>query len=181
MKIFIRIRRFPTILIALLLLQSSCVKDVDLDQYEEIIIPPEAAIDLIYFTLSREDFTDPNNSPLRAADVTRLDFLDDDYIQTNLVRADFNFRFTNTFSREFVAVIKLLSEGNAVQHEILLPIPAGSEASPARVDFTDIINKDQIGKVRRSIKLSVEVTTHNAPFEEGKLSLKSRAFYYFEF
>lgn len=160
---------------------TSCVKDVDMEQYEEIVIPPEAAIDLVFFNLSSEDFTGSGGSPLRAADVTRLDFLDDDYIQNNLVRADLNFRFTNTFHREFVAVIRLLSEGNAVQHEILLPIPAGTNASPAKVDFTDIFNEDQIGKIRRSIKISVEITTHNGPFVDGELKLESRAFYYFKF
>lgn len=166
---------------SLFILLTSCVKDVDLDQYEEIVIPPEAALDLIYFTLTSEDFTGGQNNPLRAADVTRLDFLDDDYIQNNLVRADFNFRFTNSFQREFVAVIKLLSEGNAVQHEVFIPIPAGTPASPAKIDYTDIINEDQIGKIRRSIKISVEITTHNGPFVDGELQLESRGFYYFEF
>ncbi|NJW53936.1 hypothetical protein HC175_13520 [Salinimicrobium sp. CDJ15-91] len=172
---------FKILFLPLILLATSCVKDVDLDQVEEIIIPPEAAIDLVYFTLKSEDFTGAGKNALRAADVTRLDFLDDDYIQNNLVRADFNFRFTNTFHREFVAVIRFLSEGNAVQHELLIPIPAGTDASAAIVDYTEIINEDQIGKVRRSIKLSIEITTHNGPFVDGELSLESRGFYYFNF
>lgn len=165
----------------LILMLTSCVKDVDLDQAKEIVIPPKAALDLVFFTLTREDFEGDQNSPLMASDFTRLDFLDDDYIQNNLVRADFNFRFTNSFEREFVAVIRFLSEGNAVQHEILIPIPAGTGASPAKVDFWDIINKDQIAKVRRSIKVSVEISTYNSAFGEGELNLKSKAFYYFEF
>lgn len=165
----------------LILLFSSCVRDVDLDQYEEIVLPPQAALDLIFFNLSSEDFTGAQNDRLRATDVTRLDFLDDDYIQNNLLRADFNFRFTNSFQREFVAVIRLLSEGNVVQHEILIPIPAGTADAPAKVDYTDIINEDQINRVRRSIKVSVEITTHSGPFVDGELKLESRGFYYFEF
>lgn len=167
-------------LFPLCFLLFSCVKDVDLDQYEEIVIKPEAAIDLIFFTLTAEDFSGEEN-PLRAFDDTRLDFLDDDYIQNNLVKADLNFRFTNHFEREFVAVVRLLSEGNSVQHEILIPIPAGTTASPAKVDYTELIEGDEIRKIRRSIKISVEITTHSGQLLDGELSLESRAFYYFQF
>lgn len=154
---------------------------MDLNQYEEIVIPPEAALDLVYFTLKSDDFTGSSTNRLRAVDVTRLDFLDDEYIQNNLVRADFNYKFTNSFEREFVAVIRLLSEGNSVQHEILIPIPAGTGASPKIVDIIDVIKEDQIQKVRRSIKISVEITTHNSAFVDGELSLESKGFYYFQF
>lgn len=180
-KMPLKINRLILAFFSLIFFFASCVRDVDLDQYEEIVISPEAAIDLIFFTLKKEDFTGGQNNILRAYDITRLDFLDDDYIQNDLVRTDFNFRFTNSFEREFVAVVRLLSEGNAVRHEILIPIPAGTNTSPAIVDYTDIIYEDQIQKVRRSIKMSVEITTHNAPFVDGELDLESRAFYYFEF
>ncbi|WP_037373672.1 hypothetical protein [Salinimicrobium xinjiangense] len=179
-KPLVKIKFFSAFFLFILLL-FSCVKDVDLGQYEEIVLPPQASLDLIFFNLTSEDFTGEQNNRLRAADVTRLDFLDDDYIQNNLKSANLNFRFTNSFQREFVAVIKLLSEGNGVQHEILIPIPAGTTDSPAKVNYTDIINEDQINKIRRSIKMSVEITTHSGPFVDGELQLQSRGFFYFEF
>lgn len=163
-----------------ILLFTSCVKDVDLDQYNEIAIKPKAALDLVFFELTSEDFSNHNND-LRAADDTRLDFLDDDYIQNNLLRTDLNFRFTNSFETEFVAVVRLLSESNAVQHEIQIPIPAGTGTSPAKVDFTDIIYENQIGKIRRSIKISVEIITQDSTVMDGELQLQSRALFYFEF
>lgn len=135
------IRKISLAFIFLIMMLTSCVKDVDLDQAKDIVIPPKAALDLVFFTLTVEDFTGDQNNRLRASDFTRLDFLDDDYIQNNLVRADFNFRFSNTFEREFVAVIRLLSEGNGVQHEMLIPIPAGSKTSPASVDFGILLMK----------------------------------------
>lgn len=181
MKTPLNILRLTLAFLMPILLFTSCVKDVDLDQYNEIVIPPEAALDLVYFTLKSEDFTGSTGDRLLAADVTRLDFLDDDYIQNNLVRADLNFKFINSFEREFEAVIRLLSEGNAVQHEILIPIPASTGGSPEIVEILDIINEDQIQKIRRSIKISVEISTENSAFVDGELSLESKGFYYFEF
>lgn len=172
---------FKIAFLTLLVWCSSCVQDVDLDQYNEIVLFPEAAIDLIYFTITAEDFTGGSGGDVTASDETRLDFLDDDYIQDGLVRSDFNFRFTNTFQSPITARIRFLSPSNSVQHTIIIPVSSGSTGSPATVDYTEIINEDQIARIRRSIKLSVEVTRHDPVAVEGTLQLESKGFYYFEF
>ena len=172
---------FKIAFLTLLLFASSCVKDVDLDQYEEIVLSPEAAIDLIYFTLTNEDFTGTSGGEMTARDETRLDFLDDDYIQNDLVRADFNFKLTNTFQSPVTATIRFLSTSNSVQHTIVVPVPAGSVGDPATVDYTETIYEDQIHRIKRSIKVSVEITRHDPVVVEGTLQLESRGFYYFEF
>ncbi len=169
------------VFLSLVLVSYSCVKDVDLDQYNEIVLSPEAAIDLIYFDLTADEFTGENGSGVTASDETRLDFLDDDYIQNSLVRADFNFRFTNTFQSPLTATIRLVSPSNSVQHTIEVPIPSGSLGEPATIDYTEIIDENQINRVRRSIKMSVEIIRHDPTAIEGSLQLASKGFYYFEF
>lgn len=169
-------------LLFLLISLVSCVKDVDMDQYEEIVIPPTAAIDLIYFDLSLEEFSVGSGGNLRAVDESRLDFLDDDYIQTGLMRADFNFRFINTFENSFTANFLFRSPTNAIRHQIQIEIPAGSVNSPAVVDYTEIIDITQIEKIRKSIKVSVEIDMQEDPIAtDGSLQLKSKGTYYFEF
>ena len=166
----------------LLLLFSSCVKDVDLDQYNEIVIPPTAAIDLIYFTLDPDEFTDASGNLQGANDFLRLEFLDDDYIQDGLVGADFNFVFINSFQQEFVTTFKFVSENNAVQHTVQINVPAGKVGEPAVVNYTEVIPRSQIDAIKRSIKLLVEVEmkANSAPLE-GQLQLESKAYYKFEF
>lgn len=167
--------------LALLTICTSCVKDVDLDQTDEIVLSPEAAVDLIFFDLVNEEFTVVSSSGVTAKDETRLDFLDDDYIQNDLVRADFNFRFTNTFESHLTAIIRFLSPANGVQHTILVSIPRGSLETPSVIDYTEIINEAQINRIRRSIKVSVEVTRHDPLAVAGSLQLASKGFFYFEF
>lgn len=161
---------------------SSCVKDVDLDQYNEIVIPPTAAIDLIYFTLEPEDFFDASGNAQKASDHVRLEFLDDDYIQDGLIRADFNFVFTNTFQQEFTTTFRFRSENNNTQHSFTIKVPAGTPGDPAVVNYTEIIPQSRIGSIRSSIKLvvDVEMQPNSAPVE-GQLQLESKAFYKFEF
>ncbi len=140
-----------------LFLCSSCVKDVDLDQYNEIVLPPTAAIDLVYFTLEPSDFVDTAGNLKKAGDVVRLEFLDDDYIQDGLMRADFNFVITNSFQQEFTASLKFLSESNAVQYSFKIHVPAGTPGQPAVVNYTEIVPESQINAIRKSIKLLAEV------------------------
>ena len=65
-------KKIFTIALSGLFLCGSCFKEVDLDQASEIVIPPTAALDLIYFTLDLEDFHPLNTSgPKMAGDVVR--------------------------------------------------------------------------------------------------------------
>lgn len=175
------VKKLP-LLALLFIVCSSCVKDVDLDQYNEIVIPPTAAIDLVYFTLESSDVSDASGNPKKVSDVVRLEFLDDDYIQDGLMRADFNIVFTNSFQQAFTTTFKFLSESNAVQHSFSINVPAGQPAVPAIINYTEVIPESQINAIRRSIKLLVEVEMQpNSEPVEGQLQLKSKAFYKFEF
>ena len=167
--------------LTLIFLCSSCFRDVDMDQIDEVAISPEAALDLIFFEITNDKFTGSPGSGGTASDETRLDFLDDDYIQNDLQRVHLNFRFTNSFESELTAVFKLRSPDDAVQHTIQIPIPAGNAVAPATVDFTEIINESEISRVRKSIKISVEITRQDPLAVNGSLELASKGFFYFEF
>lgn len=175
-------KKIPKIafLTLLFLIFPSCVKDVDMEQYKEISIPPTAAIDLVYFTLTPPDFG--ASGQIAPVDAVRLEFLDDDYIQESLMRANFNFRFTNSFPQPFTATIQFRSESGSVLHTVVIEIPSGGTTNPAVVDFTEIVNESQITRIRRSIEMRVKVEMHpNAAEIEGELQLQSKAFYTFEF
>ena len=160
---------------------SSCVKDVDVDHLDEIVLSPSAAIDLIYFTLPFNAFVDSSGSPQAAVDELRLEFLDDDYIQTGLKSAEFNVVFRNTLNQPLTAVFKFQSESRNVQYSFSVEIPAGSEASPAVVNHTVIIPEAQIDKIKRSIWLVTEVNLAGPVPSQGELKLESKGLYNFEF
>lgn len=174
---------FRFAVLSLLFLMVSCVKDVDVDQAQEIVIPPTAALDLVYFTLDPSHFVRERPSgPLIARDEVRLEFLDDDYIRNGLIRADYNFIFTNSFRQSFKSTFIFLSENNVVRYRINFDIPAGSPSSPVTIDYTEIIDIDEIDAIRKSIKMFVILEMQpNSEVIEGELQLKSKAFYRFEF
>lgn len=174
---------FRLALLSIFFVATSCVKDMDLDQAQEIVIPPSVALDLIYATIDSSDFVSTGASgPLIARDEVRLEFLDDDYIRDGLMRADYNFIFENSFTQSFNAKITFLSESNRVKYRVDFVIPAGSAASPTTIDYTEIIDVDEITAIRESIKMFVEIEmVPNGEDFEGELQLRSKAFYKFEF
>lgn len=178
LKAFVRIS-----ILSFFVLLASCVRDVDVDQAREIVIPPTVVVDLVYFTINSSHFQETGSTGIRRAkDEVRLEFLDDDYIQDGLVRADFNFRYSNTFSQSFKNKVTFLSESNRVMHVINFEIPAGSPEDANIINYTEIIPEEDINAIRRSIKMLVEIETEpNSELTEGRLQLQSRAFLEFEF
>lgn len=171
----------PVLLLAFFIFHS-CVKDVDLDQIDEVVIPPKAALDLVYFTLSANDFTEnpsPNN---RATDLVRLEFLDDDYIRNGLVKAEFQFKYTNSFSYPLVSTVTFLSENDAVQYQFSFSIAAGNPGSPKITNHFETIERENIEVIKKSIKVKIDLEMQSgANPPSGELQLKSKAFYNFEF
>jgi len=172
------------VLFLLFLGTISCVKDVDLDQAKDIGLKPKLQIDLLIFDVNEADFVDTltNQQKTIIRDTVRLEFLDDSYIQDDLMEVEFSFKYINTFSRPFHNKISFLSENNSVQHVVEFNIDAGDKNNPAVTEVMDLIQFDQIQVIRESIKMAVEIEVlpGNDPFT-GELKFQSKGLYSFEF
>src|SRR5690606_23363550 len=111
---------------------SSCVKDIDFDQAGDISLQPEIQADLLIFEIDQRDFIDPetNRQRLTIRDTVRLEFLDDDYVQKDLEKVEFSFKYRNTFPQTFSNRILFLSETNQLQHEVVFETAPGKTGSP---------------------------------------------------
>ncbi|MGM1055259.1 MAG: hypothetical protein ACQEWG_05160 [Bacteroidota bacterium] len=163
---------------------TSCVKDVDLDQADRITLQPDLQVDLLIFDVDEVDFRDPETNELKTIirDTVRLEFLDDDYIQDDLSEVEFSFKYINSFPQSFNNSILFLSENNQVQHRIDFPIDPGTITNPVATEITELIDEDQIGVIRRSIKMvvEIEVIPNEEPFT-GELTFQSKALFSFQF
>lgn len=162
----------------------SCVSDVDFDQASEISLRPKIEMSLLHFEITEEDWIDPATNELGTIlrDTVRLAFLDDDYIQKDLVRLDLNFRHSNSFSGPFSNRVSFLSENNREQHVIDLYVDAGDKEQPQLSQITEVIDVENIQVIKRSIKMAVEI--ERLPTEEpfvGELKFESKGVFFFEF
>lgn len=163
---------------------QSCMKDVDFTQAGDISLQPRIQSDLLIFDVNQEDFLDVKTGELKTVirDTVRLEFLDDSYIQKDLATVEFKFRYHNTFPQSFYNKISFLSESDRPQHKVEFFIGAGGKEDPAVTEKIELIDRDQIGVIKRSIKMVVEIQA--IPGEEsfeGNLDFASKGLFSFEF
>ena len=163
---------------------TSCVKDVDLDQAKDIGLKPKLQIDLLIFDVNEADFVDTltNQQKTIIRDTVRLEFLDDSYVQDDLMEVEFSFKYINSFPKSFHNKISFLSENNSAQHVVEFNINPGDKNNPAVTEVIDLIKFDQIQIIRRSIKMAVEIEVlpGSDPFI-GELNFQSKGLFSFEF
>ncbi len=106
-----KIVKYTLILGSLFLL--SCIKDIDLDQINDIEINTTHVVSLVYFTLNSSNLLDElGNEVLSISDTTIFPVFVGSYNENYLVQADFNYKFTNTFNREVTLQYEFLDEFN---------------------------------------------------------------------
>lgn len=163
---------------------TSCVKDVDLNQAERITLQPDLQVDLLIFDVDEVDFRDLGTNALKTIirDTVRLEFLDDSYIQKDLSEVAFSFKYINSFPQSFHNRISFLSEDNQVQHRVDFLINPGTVVNPVATERIELIEEDQIGVIRRSIKMVVEIEViPNSETFAGELTFQSKGLFSFQF
>lgn len=168
----------------LILLSTSCVKDIDFDQAGNISLQPKIQASLLIFQVDQKDFVDPVTQVQRKVirDTVRLEFLDDDYIQNDLEEVEFKFKFRNTFPQSFSNKISFLDKLDRLQHQVTFFTAAGNPNNAAVSEKIDLIRRDNIHLIKRSFKMvvEVEVLPGNEPFI-GTLNFESKGLFSFQF
>ena len=163
----------------LMLLFTACIKDTDLDQTDDIVVTPTIELDFLFFNLDSENFTEVGVNNLIVSDTTNFDFLNDEFTTDNLIKAEYLFKYTNSFSVGFITEYKFLSEDNEPQYEVIIPVGAGSLAAPLLLEHTETIEGEEIIYLTNASKVVVNVIA-SLPVDnlEGSLKLQSKTTYY---
>lgn len=182
----LRLKRFRILITSLVfaVLLSSCFKDVDLGQAENIQLTPDVEIDLLYYQLNESDFIDSQTTTFTPLirDTVRLEFLDDDYIQDGLVSAAFRFKHENSFLSPIASRIRFLDKNARQQFTVDYIIPAGTTAAPAILDTVYVREGSAINQVKRSIQVVLELDLMNSGENiKGELDFSSKGLFKFEF
>ena len=167
-----------------LLCYCSCVDDVDFDRLDEVVLRPRLDVDLLFFTISYTNVIEQPlvNNQIILRDTTRLNFLDDDVTQENLIEIALSYSATNSFSQSIINRSTFLDQNGEVQYEIVFPISGSSTGAPVVTEFTEFIGHQDLESIRNAIQLANEVTiTAGTLPQSGQLDLKSKAIYSLEF
>lgn len=175
--------KIPLLAISLFFGFTSCVKDVDLDQIQDIRLQPRAVVDLINF--HREADLIPNidpGIPISHEEVIPFEVITDD-LEESVVGIDLGFEYYNSLPRTFQVEIAFLDDRNRVKQIRQFEIPPGTKNLPATNTLTfSFTTAKELELLGESTQVKVKFTMEPGPgATEGEIQLVSTAAYQFEF
>lgn len=200
---FIVSQHFWTALLVMSLF-SSCVKELDFDQVEDVVLTPVLDLDFVYGDFDTNqligniDIPDIPDIPVDLGDATVVQdtlnydvFESDEFNSENLERVVLDFEFQNSFPRSIDFQFQFWNESNEpLGNFYVFNIPSGNgEGTPSVIskspeDFDSIIfeTADIDNILARARKVYVEATVRDLNTAlRGRLTLRSKGTYYIRY
>lgn len=164
------------LVISLIIISVSCIRDVDYEQVETAIFSTPMSIALLHLEQNQHDFLDSNNNELSQVDKLFLIDLSEFFYESATDSLDYVTQFSNTFNRDFYCEFEFRDSDS-----LLIPITAPSFFIPATstVPITDTITytgKDfeQFISARWiTVKVDLDNGTSIIPTENDNLEIQS--------
>ena len=167
---------------------TSCVKDVDFEQAEDLLVMPALEVSFIHFNEPANRFVGNDGIERNVIiDSVRVEIFSDDFVVDNLRRAEFLFEITNSINRVFDAEIQFLSDTNELQHLINFKVDA-SETNQELVSINEaIFENEAISDLTATTKLLLTFTMQDSTDGSslnvnslGSFKLKSKGAFYID-
>jgi hypothetical protein len=161
---------------------GSCVKDTDLDQFNQTLLKPVVDINLVFWEVEAPRFNiTSGNLPLGTVrDTTEIRFLDDPDTQESVVRADFLFDFENTSDAEYDVVIDFVSLSGSVTYSLQTTISAGTVSAPEQQVVLQEIVTPEVSNITHAGLMAISAVAQGLPPNQGSLKMKSKVRFYLE-
>ncbi|WP_430412009.1 hypothetical protein [Kordia sp.] len=173
--------------ILLLVLITSCVKDVDFEQAEDLSISPVIESSLVFFDFPASEFQEPTGTALVVEqDALELNFFNEEFIRDNLVRAEFFFDISNTINRAFRLDVVMYGENGSVTYAFDISIGAGGTNEVVEI-HTEIFEDATLDQLKNTTSMQFVLTMFPSitgePLDDtstGNIKMRSKATLFFE-
>lgn len=173
--------------ILLLLIVTSCVKDVDFEQADDLLISPVLESSLIFFDFPASEFEEPTGTAIVVVqDELELDIFNDEFLRDNLIKAEFFFEVTNSIDRSFRADIIMYDANSIVTHafDIAVTPDGNNEVVVTHTELFEDALLDQLkNTTRMQFVLSMFPSSTGIPLDAtsiGNIKMRSKATLFFE-
>ncbi|MHA7058613.1 hypothetical protein ACWGOQ_0015420 [Aquimarina sp. M1] len=176
-----------------ILITISCVKELDFEQLDEVVLTPVFEADFIYSEFNVVDYilegTPPNTEfmipPEVLRDTINYDLVGTDFAIDNLDRVELTIEVRNTIERSFTLQFQFLTESEQPIGQVYsVPVRAGrGDGTQPVVSFSDpdpiILDNVTLNQLASAQKIATEIVapTLNSDLR-GMLQIRSKASYY---
>jgi len=178
---------------SIILTMASCVKELDFEQLDDVVLTPVFEADFIYSEFDVEDYipqgTPPNIEftipPEFLRDTINYDLVGTDFAIDNLERVELTIEARNTIPAGFIIQFQFLTQaGQPIGQLYSVPVQAGlGEGTTPVISFSDpnpiVLDNATLNQLASAQKIATEiiVPTLNSDLR-GVLDLRSKASYY---
>ena len=178
-------------ILCVLILSISCVKDLDFEQAEDVVLTPTYEVDFVYFKVDTNRFADFDIDPtifipeVIVNDTLDYDLLGTDFVVDNLERVELTFEFRNSIERDFNFDFGFLDDNNqriGPLYSMTASTGNGEGTDPIVTTEVIVLDKGAINVLRTATKLvsSIRVQNVNSSLQ-GILELRSKGAYFFNY
>lgn len=169
-------------LLSLVLVLTSCLKELDFDQTKDFESKPVYSATLLYFDLTQTDFLIGNFEIIQVADTLNFTLLSNDIFQKQLEKVELLFKVKNEFKRGFKIELDFLDDAfQVVQHIDPMEIPELAPDFEQRVSI--VISDSPLFLKATKLKVNIQLKSSSDgsiinPNVQKSLSFKSAGDFY---
>ena len=165
----------------------SCVKDVDFDQVDDIMLTPVLTSSVVFAEVEASRFSENGTEIETVIDsVANIEIFSDEFIDDNLIKVEFVFEAINSINRTFNLQIDFLNDIDELQHTFSFDALPSNSGNDIISEFTEVFEDNSLESLKASTKmviiLRLNPSTDGSSLNEnstGKIELKSKGIYYF--
>lgn len=178
-------------IVCLVVCSISCVKDLDFDQAEDVVLTPVFEVDFVYSRVDTDQFIDLDIDPnivipeIIVNDTLIYDLLSTDFIVENLERIELTFEFMNTIERDFEFTLGFLDDNDVrIGPFYTMTANAGNGEGTTPIITTEVVVLDNatINVLATTAKLISAIRVQNLDSSlRGILELRSKGTYFINY
>lgn len=162
---------------------TSCTKEVDFNQINDLVLEPVVASDLIFFNAPATKFYVNGIELSTVKDSVIIDLFNRDFVVENLVKAEFVFEATNSINRAFNVQVDFKDDSNVLRHSFSVSSTASPTNSDIVITHTEVFENATLDALKASNKivLTVQALSGGIPLNDntpGRIQLKSKGIFY---
>lgn len=162
---------------------TSCTKEVDFNQINDLVLEPVVASDLIFFNAPASKFNVNGSELSTVKDSVIIDLFNRDFVVENLVKAEFVFESTNSINRAFNVKVDFKDDLNVLRHSFSVTSAASPTNSNVIVTHTEVFENASLNALKASNKvvLTIQALSGGSLLNDntpGRIQLKSKGIFY---
>lgn len=159
------------------LILFNCTEPVDFSQGEDIELLPVVETSLVFFEAPAPEFINQGDANFSIRDFVEISFFNDEFVQDNLIKAEFVFEVQNSINRDFRLDITFADAEGTPLEVLIVEVPASPDNVNRITNVVQTYEAEALERIKQAQILDFELSLlRGMPIAEdalGRINVKS--------